>query len=1024
MRDRNASCLAAILLLSAAMSRGQTGAQLSGQVRDPSGAAVAGAGVTVIHLNSGLRRAAESGEDGMFFVSSLPAGEYKITVRRTSFRTVARLGVVLGTDDATRVDFDLQIGGMQEVVTVEGGSRTINTEDASSGVLLAGEMATRLPISGSTLQGLIALAPGVIATPATLGEAGQFSVNGQRPNANYFVTDGVSVNSGIGGAGLPGQFSGGTLPSMTALGTLQGLAVISEVREVQVKTSTFAPEFGRMPGAQFLVNTRSGSNEYHGDVLHTFRGQQLSIADPFARKAGLDEAPLRMNDLNFGLGGPLQENTMFFFASGEFLRLRQPSAWRAPAPSKRVRDSAGSSTLALLDAFARPQSDLSGLFGESTMQTSWPGRVSAGSFRIDRSIGNTALLFARYHDTDSTNKVGLMQTSESSFGNRSFTAGITHNPSATITNDIRLNFARTHVDSNWVPGLATTSTLPAVQALFDPTLLPRQLYGLSVGGLGQVIWSGPATSRQGQLQLTDTVAIASGRHQLRLGIDYLRLTPSRPASLSTAVAHYNSLDDLLARATPQTAYANVPSGSSLIEIASAFVQDTWSVNERLNLTYGARWEYMPPPASRIAPVTTGGPVTTPGPGQGGDASGGGGLPTFPGPAPLPYTTTPDWSSRFGRVAPRVGAAYRLHPPRSLVLRAGAGIFYDLGFASTIDPLNSVPFNSFRESFTTGPNSFSTGPVFGFASDLRIPYSWQWNVTLEGMLPGGGILSAGWIGAEGRNLLRREGLTPPGFGSADLILATSNGVSSFQSFQTHYRHRLAGGWEGIASYNWSHSIDNGSWDSGIYQVGGTVDPSRDRGPSNFDARHSFTGGFSYALPSSTLPRFARGWSIHGLGRFRTGFPIDVRTSDNPFGFGFDNAPRPDLVPGAPIWLEDSRVLGRRRLNPAAFALPVRGQQGSLGRNALRGRSAGQIDAALERQFVLRGGSALRLRVQTYNVLNSLSVADPVRTLSNPLFGEPASLSSLMFGTGRPTSGITPAFQSGGPRTVEISVGWRF
>jgi hypothetical protein len=160
------------------------------------------------------------------------------------------------------------------------------------------------------------------------------------------------------------------------------------------------------------------------------------------------------------------------------------------------------------------------------------------------------------------------------------------------------------------------------------------------------------------------------------------------------------------------------------------------------------------------------------------------------------------------------------------------------------------------------------------------------------------------------------------------------------------------------------------------------------------------------------------------RARTGFPIDVLAGENSFGFGFDNAPRPDLAPGVPVWIADPGVPGGRRLNRAAFALPSDAVTGNLGRNAIRGAGLAQVDLGVERRFDLSDSSSLRVGVRAYNATWARAFGDPVRVLASPLFGQPVSMSSLMFGTGRPISGITPAFQAGGPRTVEVSVSWIF
>ena len=212
----------------------------------------------------------------------------------------------------------------------------INLEDATSGVSMGPALAESLPLNGRGLQGMIELAPGVLATPANGGEAGQFSTNGQRPNTNYFTVDGVSANNGVSGSGLPGQFSGGALPSMTAIGSLHNLVTLGELQELRVQTSTFAPEFGRLPGAHVAVSTRSGSNDLHGEILGSFRNSAMTANDWFAKRAGFDKASHRLIDVGAVLGGPIRRDRTFGFVSFERVQLRQPITFTTVVPGGSI----------------------------------------------------------------------------------------------------------------------------------------------------------------------------------------------------------------------------------------------------------------------------------------------------------------------------------------------------------------------------------------------------------------------------------------------------------------------------------------------------------------------------------------------------------------------------------------------------------------------------------------------------------------------------------------------------------------
>src|SRR5579864_2845043 len=271
--------------------------QISGVILDPSGATVPAAMITVVNEDTGLRRVVSSQPDGGYIVSSLQPGLYKITVRKLGFRTMIRFGVKLSESADARADFKLIVGSLQETVTVEGSAPLLQHEEVSVSTVVTRDEIENLPVGGGGLLTLLEFSPGSVVTPATRGEAGQFTVNGQRPNTHYFMVDGVSANSGVGGGGLPAQSTGGTLPGFSAYGSLDSLVSLDALEELRVQTSTTMSEFGRMPGAQISLTSRSGSNAFHGSLLYIFRHEALGANDWFANRHGDPRADLRENNV-------------------------------------------------------------------------------------------------------------------------------------------------------------------------------------------------------------------------------------------------------------------------------------------------------------------------------------------------------------------------------------------------------------------------------------------------------------------------------------------------------------------------------------------------------------------------------------------------------------------------------------------------------------------------------------------------------------------------------------------------------
>jgi len=334
-------------------------------------------------------------------------------------------------------------------------------------------------------------------------------------------------------------------------------------------------------------------------------------------------------------------------------------------------------------------------------------------------------------------------------------------------------------------------------------------------------------------------------------------------------------------------------------------------------------------------------------------------------------------------------------------------------------------------YSSPPKSIGANPTltFGFSPYLRLPVVKQWNVSVERALSNHDVVSLGYVGSSGESLIRREVAPTISQPNALIAIATNDGSSRYNALEAQYRRRLSHGLEALASYSWSHSIDNSSTDSGLYWSGSGLISNLDRAPSDFDLRHSFSAGITYALPHPAHGFLWRDWELNTTFHARSGFPINVLDSDQYEGISFENVFRPNLIGGVPLWITNPAAPGGRSLNPAAFqAIPLdpngNGIQGNLGRNALTGFGMYQLDLAFQRDFLMAEQRSLQFRVEAYNALNHPNFADPVPFLASPLFGQSTSMLNLMLGTGSPSSGLAPIFQGGGPRSLRLVLRFRF
>ena len=264
------------------------------------------------------------------------------------------------------------------------------------------------------------------------------------------------------------------------------------------------------------------------------------------------------------------------------------------------------------------------------------------------------------------------------------------------------------------------------------------------------------------------------------------------------------------------------------------------------------------------------------------------------------------------------------------------------------PTLSMPLLAEARPFNLNP-PFSTVRVF--EPNFKLPLTIQWNMAIEQSLGPSRSLSVSYVGAAGRRLLRSEGILNPNPDFQQVFIVTNDATSDYHALQLQFQQRLAKHFQALAAYTWSHSIDINSNDSFSNIPSVKVDPSLDRGPSDFDVRHSFGAAVTFDIPTTTLSGLGstvfRNWALDTMLIARTATPVDIFNGRD-IGFGVFNF-RPDRIEGVPLYLTDPSAPGGKVINRAAFAIPVDSRQGTLGRNALRGFPVSQINFALRRRF---------------------------------------------------------------------------
>ena len=455
-------------------------ATVNGRVRDTSGAVLQNADVKLINEPTNVSYSARTNDEGIYSIVSVPPGAYRIQVSKVGFKTIIQPNITLNVLDARAINFELQVGAASEIVTVEGSAPLINTESAAVSTVVDRQFAENLPLNGRSFQTLIQLTPGVVLTATNPNDTGQFSINGQRATSNYWMVDGVSANIGMSAGGSAGNGLGGALGSTSVLGGTNSLVSVDAMQEFRIQTSTFAPEFGRTPGGQISIVTRSGTNQLHGTLFDYLRNDALDASDWFngyTNNPPLPKAKERQNDFGGTLSAPIFKNRTFFFFSYEGLRLRLPQTTLTFVPdasftpgTTNSRQTAASALQPYLNAFPLPNQNSpevlcdpsidftcpsSGQSGYAAFNASYsnPATLDAYSLRIDHKLNDKLNLFGRYnHSPSNITERGiagsaLSVVSPAEITTETATAGLTWAISNIMANDFRFNYSSTNASS-------------------------------------------------------------------------------------------------------------------------------------------------------------------------------------------------------------------------------------------------------------------------------------------------------------------------------------------------------------------------------------------------------------------------------------------------------------------------------------------------------------------------------------------------------------------------------------------------
>ncbi len=999
-----------LLLLCATTAFAQTTASIQGTVTDQSGAAVAGAKVTVKNAALGIERTTQTNATGSYEVPALPPGVYSVQVQMSGFETQLAKDLVLEVSKNSVQNFGLKVASTTEVVTVEATAPMIESTTVTVGQTINQRTVQEIPLNGRHFVDLGLLIPGSVTPPqngfltAPLRGQGSFAFNtaGNREDTVNFMVNGVNLNDMV-------QNQITFQPS------------INTVSEFKVDNSTYSAEYGRNSGAIVNIATRSGTNNFHGELFEFIRNNALDARN-FFNPVGVAQSPFKRNQFGANFGGPIKKDKTFFFLSYEGLRQRQglTLSTNVLTTTQRAIVAAGGNAVSnAILGLIPTANDPTGtkFFGSATA----PVDIDQGTADISHNFSNNLRLHGYYAGQHDLRQEPILQGNTiPGFGDtreskrQIATVGLDHTLSSSMVNEARVGFNRIHITFS-----PNDTRNPVAFGIQDGNNFNAGLPQISIGGTG-INLGGPAGFPQGRGDTTavvsDTLSYIHGKHSFKFGGEFRRFYNNNFNGDAGTLAFNNVTDFTNGRAiafaiTP----GNLPSRIATGELGF-FGQDSWKVFQRLTLELGLRYDWNQTPTEALDRFSN--------------------LIVSGGQALLQPVSSP-YNQNNMNFQPRVGFAFDVFGTGRTIVRSGYAILTDQPITNLITPLTGNP--PFGNPLNFVPTSLKPRTTYttlvadagasGLAPTVVDPnfknsYVESYNLNVQQQVSRNWSLMVGYFGSEGHHLRTRVNLNQflldanghvilDGTGKpirpftrlsasspvdANALVGNisdnvSIGNSNYNALWVSSNMRPWHGLQFNASYTFSKSLDYTSQNGQGIVIQNSLNPVGDYGLSDFDARHRFVMNFIYDVPALMQNRMFQGWQVGSIISDQTGNPVNL-VAAGVSGLTGVGTLRPDqlaptqyvdqpLANGNIQWFT-STVCAEPCSN-AAFGVTTAPQTalhfGNMGRNSIIGPRFDNVDFSLIKKTRITERFSNELRFEAFDLFN------------HPNFGQPGRLAQV-------------------------------